>query len=309
MAVVAQPQQQRVEQGEPLGIASGRSPSSRELDERRAAPGSRGAGGARRRLAAEQVAGRPPTCQRTSSGGTPASSERARRVAPAVEIVRRGQVTDAHRSRPCSMRHTNSSSCSRLRRDQRRAGRRGRSSAAGRQSAAIDERPQLGDRHGQPRRHRRAAAGASARAARIRSTAFTPRPGHAQQHLARRAVDVDRKAVAMLAAPRRAWGRCRAQHARRRRPRRRSRRLESRRSASASRPGRAGARASAAGASAADRAGVRDRAEGRIIDPAQAEAVVERRARVRGCRASVAASAPTIIWVDWPAGREAGADL
>ena len=107
------------------------------------------------------------------------------------------------------------------------------------------------------------------RAATMRSTASYAQARHAQQHLARGAVDVDREALAVLQRP----GELRIDlrdRACRRACRTSSSRIEIRRSASASRPGRADARAPAAaalsGSSAAD---VRDRAEGRVVDASQ----------------------------------------
>ncbi|CAE1299873.1 unnamed protein product [Acanthosepion pharaonis] len=104
------------------------------------------------------------------------------------------------------------------------------------------------------------------REAMIRSTAFTPCAGNAQQHLTRRArlcelgIDIER------------------QHARRPHRRRRPLRAVDSRSASASRTGTADARASAADVAAAAAAGgIGDRAERRIIDAAQTETIIERR--------------------------------
>ncbi len=71
---------------------------------------------------------------------------------------------------------------------------------------------------------------------------------------------------------------------------------------------KADARASRAGVAVAARRGVRDRAERRIIDAAQAEAVVQGR-RPPDDIAVGRRIPPTIIWVDWPAGAKPGADL
>ena len=125
---------------------------------------------------------------------------------------------------------------------------------------------------------------------------------HAQQHLARRAVDVDREALAVRSAPRPAWGR----------PSRSSSpspatisSARSRRSAAASRPGRAGARAPAAAPPAAAPRTRRGSGEGRVVDPPQPVAGIERAVVPRIARSS-AASAPTIICVLCPAGAKRG---
>ena len=118
---------------------------------------------------------------------------------------------------------------------------------ARRQSSAMMKGAQLGERPAEPldivqpqARH--------GGARRMRSTAC-PRPG-TRSSISRRARLTSTGNVPGCAAPRRAWGRCRGRACRR--SRRDDLPPRSRRSASASRPDRAGARASAAAAAAAD---------------------------------------------------------
>ena len=128
-----------------------------------------------------------------------------------------------------------------------------RRARAGRWPVDHHERQHLAQRHVQPLEVGSARSRRTRRACSIRCDRLDAEPGHAQQHLARRAVQVDRKSLAVRERPgelgidRRATSMPVAR-------RRRSRRRRSRRSASASRPGRGGARAPAAAPAAAARA-------------------------------------------------------
>ena len=172
--------------------------------------------------------------QATASGGTAPRSARARQRKPSRSAPVSARSARWHANRlPCAggvgqPRRRSALSASRGRpvvgRDQERA----RALEAARQPADIGE-PQARV----PARRQDAVDGARAE------------PRHAQQHLAVGGVDVDREAVAVPAAPRRASDRRRAPASR---PRRGGDLFDAEavESAAASRPGRAGARAAAA---------------------------------------------------------------
>ena len=114
--------------------------------------GKLGARRRRRRLEPNRSPSRPSTCQTTASGGNAGFGEVARGVAPALEIVgcgKRHTMRLDHRSSR-STQAANSSSCCAFRCDQRAqvgaVGEQRRAPVRGR-----DERPDLGDRQGQPR--------------------------------------------------------------------------------------------------------------------------------------------------------------
>ena len=171
----------------------------------------------------------------------------------------------------------------RLRRDQR-----AQVGAVGEQGWApvdrADERPHLCDRKRQPCRHRRAGACASGATTGCDRPPWFRGPGHAQQHLLWRAVHVDRKIFAVLERPGELGVDVERQHAL---VIRRALHLLRRKAVEAHQPVGLVQAMFAHQRRTLERqhgACVGDRREGRIIDAAKPEPVVERARLARRCR-------------------------